>query len=326
VKHINLANSLILITTLTVKSLLPSLYQRAEYSPSLPKRGKGRFSNKCLFNSDDKKSHCEGTEAISPFPKRLPRTLWVLAMTRKASVCHCHRLIWVLLILSIIFLFSILPASNLFPATAIAEEKSIFNGRVMDTEEKPVEGAEIFIYDSPDVKRPADFISARTDKEGRFQIVLPIGKYWAVARLRSGERYGPLLPGDKHSGEPVEIELAPDKEIKKDFIVADIREAVRTKQKIREDYIKIKGRILNKNGFPVKMVYAIADKNKVITEIPDYISAWTDNDGNYTLYLPRGKYYIGYATVFPPGQKYTLNKEVVFETDKSEINIITNSE
>jgi hypothetical protein len=265
-------------------------------------------------------------------PRKLSERLLSLQFAKNfyrkiSNVAHnsiAYYWIWVLLLLNIIFLFSILPVSNLFPATA--EEKSIFNGRVMDIEEKPVEGAEIFIYDSPDVKRPADFISARTDKEGRFQMVLPIGKYWAVARLRSGEKYGPLMPGDKHSGEPVEIELAPDKEIKKDFIVADIREAVRTKQKIRKDYIKIKGRILDKNGFPVKMVYAIADKNRVITEIPDYISAWTDNDGNYTLYLPRGKYYIGYATVFPPGQKYTLNKEVVFETDKSEVDIITNSE
>ncbi len=233
----------------------------------------------------------------------------------------------ILLILNIIFLFPILPASSLFPAITIAEEKSIFKGRVLDIEEKPVEGAEIFIYSSPDVRRPADFMSARTDKEGRFSVGLPTGKYWAVARLRKGtERYGPLMPGDKHSGEPVEIYLTPNSEIEKDFTVVDIREVTRLKKKIREDYIKIKGRILDKNGSPVKMVYAIANKNKVIAEMPDYLSAWTDDEGYYTLYIPRGKYYIGYATVFPPGHEYSLNTGAVFETDKSDMDIITNSE
>jgi hypothetical protein len=233
----------------------------------------------------------------------------------------------ILLILNIIFLFPILPASSLFPAITIAEEKSIFKGRVLDIEEKPVEGAEIFIYSSPDVRRPADFMSARTDKEGRFSVGLPTGKYWAVARLRKGtERYGPLMPGDKHSGEPVEIYLTPNSEIEKDFTVVDIREVTRLKKKIREDYIKIKGRILDKNGSPVKMVYAIANKNKVIAEMPDYLSAWTDDEGYYTLYVPRGKYYIGYATVFPPGHEYSLNTGAVFETDKSDMDIITNSE
>jgi hypothetical protein len=247
----------------------------------------------------------------------------------KEASSNAYKLIGVSLFLNIIFLFSVLPASNLFPATALAEEKSIFKGRVMDTEEKPVEGVEIYIYNSPDVKRPAEYLSSKTDKDGHFQIVLPTGKYWVVARLRKGEKYGPLMPGDKHSGDPVEIELTSNKEFEKDFIVADIRESLRAKQKIREDYFKIKGRILDKNGLPVKMVYAIANKSKVIIgkPIPDYVSTWTDEEGYYTLYLPKGKYYIGYAIKFPPGQKYYfLNKEVFFDSDKSDLDIITNSE
>lgn len=230
------------------------------------------------------------------------------------------------LILNIILLLSVSPALFFSPAVTMAEEKSVLKGRVLDTEEKPVEGAEIFIYNSPDVRRPADFMSARTDKEGLFSVVLPIGKYWAVARLRKGtERYGPLMPGDKHSGEPVEIDITPNSEIEKDFTVVDIREVTRLKKKIREDYIKIKGRILDKNGFPVKMVYAIANKNKVIAEMPDYLSAWTDDEGYYTLYIPRGKYYIGYATVFPPAKDYNINREVVLEADKIDLDIIINS-
>jgi hypothetical protein len=38
------------MTTLFIKSLLPSLYQREDLNPSLTKRGKGRFSDLCKFN------------------------------------------------------------------------------------------------------------------------------------------------------------------------------------------------------------------------------------------------------------------------------------
>jgi hypothetical protein len=40
------------MTTLFIKSLLTSLYQREDLSPSLAKRGKGRFSDLCEFNSE----------------------------------------------------------------------------------------------------------------------------------------------------------------------------------------------------------------------------------------------------------------------------------
>ncbi len=215
--------------------------------------------------------------------------------------------------------------SAFYCSTIMAEEKSIFKGKVLDIERKPVEGAEIYVYNSPAVKRPADFISQRTNKNGDFRVILPAGKYWAVARLRSGEKYGPLMPGDKHSGEPVEIELAPDKEIGKDFNVADMREVARLRKKTREDYIKIKGRILDKNGSPVKMAYAIANKNKAIPEIPDYISAWTDEEGYYILYLPPGEFYIGSATKFPPEASGKIYKELVLDADRTEMDIIINS-
>jgi hypothetical protein len=42
--------SLIIMTTLFIKSLLSSLCQREDLYPSLVKRGKGRFSDLCKFN------------------------------------------------------------------------------------------------------------------------------------------------------------------------------------------------------------------------------------------------------------------------------------
>jgi hypothetical protein len=39
-----------IMTTLFIKSFLPSLCQREELYPSLAKRGKGRFPDLCKFN------------------------------------------------------------------------------------------------------------------------------------------------------------------------------------------------------------------------------------------------------------------------------------
>jgi hypothetical protein len=57
-------------------------------------------------------------------------------------------------------------------------------------------------------------------------------------------------------------------------------------------------------------------------QIPDYLSAWTDEEGSYTLYLPRGRYYVGYATTFPPDKKYVIDRAVVVETDKADMDIV----
>ena len=194
--------------------------------------------------------------------------------------------------------------------------------KVLDLKGVPVEGAEVFVYDTTEVKRPADFISAKTRKDGGFLLDLPAGTYWVVARLRSGETYGPLKPGDKHSGDPVKIELAPDEVLEQNFIVVDIRETARLKKKTREDYVSIRGKILDRNNIPVGKVYVIANKDKKCSGIPDYLSAWTDRTGSFTLYVPRGKYFIGYASSFPPGQDCVIQSEEVFNADVVDFVII----
>lgn len=210
-------------------------------------------------------------------------------------------------------------------STALAEEKSILKGRVSYVEGQAVEGAMVFVYDSPDVRRQADFISARTDKDGLFRMVLPSGRYWLIARLKKTEGFGPLMPGDKHSGEPGEIELASDSEVDMDFIVADLKEAIKIKTKAREGPVKISGRIIDENGSPVRRAYAFANRNEKISGIPDYLSAWVDNEGRYTLYIPRGRYYIGGAVTFPPGQNYFMNGEMTIDVDKPDVDIVRKS-
>ena len=56
---------------------------------------------------------------------------------------------------SIIFFFGQLPY-------LYAGQTGFLEGRILDISEQPVKSAEIYVFDSPDVKRPADFISNRT--------------------------------------------------------------------------------------------------------------------------------------------------------------------
>jgi hypothetical protein len=208
---------------------------------------------------------------------------------------------------------------------ALAEEKPVLEGRVLDMEGRAVEGAMVFVYDSPSVKGPADFISARTEKDGLFRMVLPPGRYWLVARLKKTEGYGPLMPGDKHSGEPVEVELPPGGEVERDFVVGDLRDAIKIKEKTREGPVKISGRIIDEKGSPVREAYVLANRNEKVTGIPDYVSAWVDHEGRYTLYIPRGRYYMGSAVTFPPGQDHFMNGEMTFDVDKSDVDIVRES-
>ena len=184
--------------------------------------------------------------------------------------------------------------------TAFAAETFVLSGTMLDLDGRPVEGVELFVYDSTNVRRPADFISAKTDHSGRYRITLPSGRYWGVARKRSGDKYGPLAAGDRHSGEPVELAPVMDPELTLDFTVAELRELGRNKQRIAADFLKVSGRVLGRDGVPRLGVYVYSRTGQGGAEIPEYISAWTDVDGIYTLYLPVGRHELSVAERFPP--------------------------
>lgn len=206
-----------------------------------------------------------------------------------------------------------------YGSSAFAGETSSLKGKVLDVDGRPVEGAEVFVYDSVNTRRPADFISPKSDKNGHIAIVLPKGKYWVVARVRRDEKYGPLMPGDKHSGEPVEIEIT-DSDIDNNFVVADLRDVGKKKRAIRDECLTLKGRIIDSKGVPVKDAYVLAHKNKEVELLPDYLSAWTDEDGTYTLYLSPGeKYFVGAVTTFPPKSKLLISTELIPEAGKLDI-------
>ena len=198
----------------------------------------------------------------------------------------------------------------------IAAQSITFSGTVFNVSNKPVMGADVYVFDSPNVKRPADYISNTTGENGRFQITLPQGKYWVVATKRQNRaRFGPLGKDDKHSGDPVELDLVGKKTFEHDFEVLNLREAAWKNRKRNAELFRISGKIVSHNGEPVAMAYVLVDKNRQFKDFPDYMSTWTDNDGKYELYLPAGSFYIGASLSYPPEDDNHLKKELELHTD-----------
>ena len=211
----------------------------------------------------------------------------------------------------------------LLPGTTAAAKNFIFRGQIVDTANQPVHGAEVYVFDSNNIKRPADFISNRTANDGYFLVELPLGNYWTLAIMRqSGAKFGPLGKDDKHSGEPIEIR-PPDKgEVIQDFTIMDLQEAARSNQKRSEKVVKITGHVLDKNGNPAALTYVMADTNQRFGRMPRYLSTWTTASGSYTIFLPMGSYFLGASKDFPPNNDYILGKKFVFEQDTSNVDLI----
>jgi 5-hydroxyisourate hydrolase-like protein (transthyretin family) len=211
----------------------------------------------------------------------------------------------------------------LAPTPPIWAEELALHGVITDINGKPVAGAEVALYRGKNIKKPADFSSNRTNEDGAYTVTVPPSTYWAVAVLRKGEkRFGPLELGDKHSGEPVEVVVAPGGELKHDFTVMDLREAAKQNQKKNSDLFRLSGRVLDHNSQPLAMAYAMADRSERFKDVPNYISPWSDNSGAFLLYLPKGRYFIGAATSYPPDPSQPLPKEINVTGDMEGVDLV----
>jgi hypothetical protein len=220
-------------------------------------------------------------------------------------------------LMKIILAIGFVMLTGVFPALAV--DTQLLKAKTTNIEGRPLEGAKLFLYDSKNVRRPADFITSLSDQAGRMQIALPPGKYWVVARYKVDGKYGPLLPGDKHSGEPLEVDLTTGGQ-EVEFVVSDIRELGQKKRASATDALRLKGRVIDAQGLPVGRTFVYANIINEFAELPDYISAWTSEDGRYELFLPPAdRYFVGASRQFPLNSRDGILKPVVLESGKIDI-------
>lgn len=218
-----------------------------------------------------------------------------------------------------IIIFCILLAAPL--AATGADATFTLQGVVSTLSGEQVPDAEIYLYTSANTRRPADFISPRSSNNGVYRIILPRATYWGVARIKKGGRYGPLMPGDKHSGEPVKIDPETEPSIFLNFTVADIQEIAQRREKGREQLIELTGMITTPDGKAVEGAYVYARIGRVSAPLPGYFSGWTDASGKYVLKLPPGSYLLGCDRTFPPDGTSSSLQEVELTPGKLPVSI-----
>jgi hypothetical protein len=205
-------------------------------------------------------------------------------------------------------------------STVVSAQTGVLKAKILGVDGRPQEGVKVFLYTSANVRIPADFISPQSDINGATAVQVPTGKYWSVARVKKDALYGPLMPGDKHSGEPVEIEITENTDSEALFVVADIREIGQKKRTDNPETVRLWGRVVDTDGKPVAGAYVFAHRSREIEFIPEYLSSWTDESGGYTLFIPSGeKVFVGSAKLFPPPATLPALTEFVPNTYKLDV-------
>ncbi len=142
---------------------------------------------------------------------------------------------------------------------------------------------------------PSQFISSPTNEQGRYLIEMPPGTYYVVARKRmSGQPTGPLSPGDYYSEhQRITTEVVPGKLAVVELPVASMKAPMFFKKTVADQRSDtgVKGTLVDREGKPVPGSFAIAYVTPEIKRVPDFASTLTDQEGRFTLFLPRGGTY-----------------------------------
>ena len=208
-------------------------------------------------------------------------------------------------------LVGLLPACT--AATSGVEKSATFPGEVRVTESvvdqgrtgikgqaflkengEPVAGAYVNIY--PDsftnLLGPSQFLSRPTDKDGRYQLDMPPGTYYVVARKRiSGQPTGPLSRGDFYSEhQRIVTTVTAGRVAVVNLSMVPMNAPMFFKKVVVEKATDtgIKGTIVDQQGQPVFGGFAMAYVDDNLQRLPDFASTLTDENGQFILYLPRG--------------------------------------
>lgn len=172
----------------------------------------------------------------------------------------------------------------------------------LEGRESPVAGAHVYAYTdySKNLMGVADYVSKGSKADGSYRLDLPPGEYYLVARKRAtGANYGPIVTGDlyDHRFEAKPVKVREGGYLEQDFDLTRLKEPLFFQvftEEARKTDTGIRGRILDDSGVPVAGAFATAYENQDMRRLPDYASSVTDDEGYFTLYLPKGgRYYIG---------------------------------
>ncbi len=190
-------------------------------------------------------------------------------------------------------------------------EASILRGNVI-FDGSPLPNCYVFAFpdDESDFRDPNDAVMSLTDEKGYFEMEVPPGEYFIVAKKRkTGSFAGPLGEGDYTGYFPENpVSIGPGEAIEIELPVVLLK--MRNPQVFqREGIAVIEGIIIDETGKPVEGVHAALYDNPDLLNRPVVISSPTGRDGKFVLYVPySGKFYLGARTGYGgapgPGDLY----------------------
>ena len=166
----------------------------------------------------------------------------------------------------------------------------------------------VYIYTETDAGLigPSYGEAVQADKEGRFTINLPAGRYSLVARKRAdGSRSGALAPGDLNAhypGNPVVVrsgELMALGDFPLTKVDADVYAQRQADGIFAKTETVLYGQVIDADDLPVSDVYVFAYLDSRMVGKPVHLSVPTGADGRFSLFLSDGgTYYIGARSAF----------------------------
>jgi hypothetical protein len=196
------------------------------------------------------------------------------------------------------------------PALGSAKEtvpkKSGIKGRiVMKSTGAPVHKSYVYAYVGKIETRAAelgiigitDWVSHGSAEDGTYMLDLPPGEYYIGARKRvNGLNYGPLFKGDwyDHHYAKKAIVVRKGKYSEYNFELIELEEPMFFQgltAALKVTDTGVKGKLLNESGEHIPGTFVMGYANDDMQRVPDFASTLTDDEGNYTLYLPKGGRY-----------------------------------
>jgi len=166
-------------------------------------------------------------------------------------------------------------------------------GQVLDRHGKPAAGAWVYAYASNrgGLRGPADF-AARVDPDGRYELDLPPGRFWLVARWRESGRpdTGPPLKGDAWSPwRHNPLKVIAGRVARVDFVLMPVVQPnLLRRGSLGGGDTGFAGVLVDRQGRPVVGAFALAYRGGQRHSMPDFTSAPSLEDGRFRLFVDKG--------------------------------------
>ncbi len=170
----------------------------------------------------------------------------------------------------------------------VPDPSSRISGVVYDERGKPLPGATVYLYKSPDGGfKGMPGLFARTGGDGTFRARVRKGKFFVIVRKRkSGDLFGPTLPGDffgYYARNPVVIEEGKARAIRIDALPRQVIESKFGEGYRRPAEVVLRVKAVDPEGRPVPGVRVLAYRSAAMTGFPAFVSGKTRESGETDL-------------------------------------------